>query len=69
MMEVEALRGENVNLHGRMREKSSEIMKNRRFNHQRAPSPYDINEDLVTAQASMHNGLNPQAEESFEKNG
>jgi hypothetical protein len=50
MMEIEALRSENVNLHNRMREKSSEILKNRRFNHQRTQSPYDMNEDIVTAQ-------------------
>ena len=59
-MEIEALRSENVNLHQRMRDKSSEILKSRKFNHHnRNSSPYDMNDDIITAQQSMHMGITP----------
>ena len=53
-----------------MREKSSEILKNRKFHHQRSSSPYDMNEDLAPALHSMHmHGLTPHMEEeSFDQN-
>ena len=49
IMEIEALRGENVNLHSRVRERSSEAPNARRFQGlQRSSSPYDNNEEVVS---------------------
>ena len=44
-MEIEALRSENVNMHQRNREKSSEILKNRKHQQHRTSSPYDMDDE------------------------
>ena len=43
LMEIEALRGENIHLHSKMKDKSAEP-NNRRLQHQRSTSPYENDE-------------------------
>lgn len=46
LLEIEALRGENVNLHSKARDRSSEAQNNRKYQQHRSQSPYDMNEDV-----------------------